>query len=129
MERILADTSFLIAAVRVQDSMHKRAVELYNNEMKLIIPVFVLQEFVTFLENRDGRDVAYAEGAKILDSEASVVLIQKEDMIPILAILKKYTGLSFCDASNIFMMKELKIEKILSFDPDFDQITGIERIF
>lgn len=129
MERILVDTSFLIAVFREQDQMHQRSKEIYNKDMKLIIPVFVLQEFITFLENKDGKQIAYREGVKILNSEASIVLAQKEDILPTLEIIKKYDGLSFCDAVNIRIMTELKIKKILSFDSDFDQIHNIERLF
>lgn len=128
MIRILADTSFLIAAVRVPDASHARAKELYDDVFRLIVPIFVFEEFLTFLAKKDGNEIAYREAIKLLSSDATVVFFRKEDLMPTLDILRKFDGLSYCDASNIVIMKELGITKILSFDSDFDLIPGIERM-
>jgi len=45
-------------------------------------------------------------------------------------IFLKYDGtLSFADSVSVQIMKELKIEKIVSFDSDFDKVKEIIRIY
>ena len=41
----------------------------------------------------------------------------------------KYDGtLSVSDAVSVFIMKKKEIERIISFDSDFDKVQGIMRI-
>lgn len=125
---LFADTSYLIALLRVNDAMHHRAAEI---EKQLAEPVLttdnVFSEFITYASAKEGNKAAYGAGVKLLKSELRVVCIDETDLPLALEHVRRIPGLSMCDALSAVVMKKLGVRRILSFDSDFDDL-GFERI-
>ncbi|MBS3067299.1 PIN domain-containing protein [Candidatus Micrarchaeota archaeon] len=125
---ILLDADVLIAFFRDREEEHSKAVELVQgSEERGVITTIILSEIITVIKSRDGGKKSMETWEKIIESDIAVVEI-KEGIEQIMYFVEKYDGLSFGDASNIIIMKKFNIEKIISFDSDFDLIPGIERI-
>jgi predicted nucleic acid-binding protein len=133
MDHLFMDSSFIIALVRQGDEQHKRALELRENNRNkrtFVISDHVLGEVVTFLGKRDNKEIAYKVGIALLESSDVKVLYPDESELELsLEALKKLDGLSLCDALTAVLMNRHKINKVLSFDSDFDRFKNIERIF
>ncbi len=97
-EFVLVDTSFLVALLDVQDRLHQRAEEI-EKELAFLKLIFT--------------DVLYRETLSVLSRRI------KER--------RKGVELNFNDALLIVGAKEYGIERILSFDSDFDKF--LKRIF
>ena len=130
---IFLDTGVIIAASMHKDESHYRAVELIKDALlhheTLVITDHVLDETVTFLAGKAGKKIAHEVGARLLKStQMRMELCSLERCEAALSLVAKIGGLSFCDALNIAVMRELDIRAIYSFDSDFDGIAGITRI-
>lgn len=130
MRRIMlfADTSFLVASLRVNDENHLRAKAIAEgmNE-KMMISDHVLSELLTLLAYKEGNKTAYQAGKRLIGSDVLIVYAISEDIPLALELMKTTPKLSMCDALSATIMKKLRIKKILSFDSDFDAL-GFERI-
>ncbi len=130
MERIFLDTGFIIALVRPADENHERAKEINKNvTAQLFLSDHIFDEVLTFLGKHKELEVAYEVGKKIIDSEhTEIFFANKIQLEESLAVFNRYKTLSLCDALSVILMKNYEIQKIISFDSDFDLIPGIERI-
>jgi len=125
---LFADTSFLIAALRVNDENHARAKEIAEKiAEKMMVSDHVLSEFLTMMARREGNKMAYEAGKNLLESEVLIVYAVQEDIPPALELVRTTPKLSMCDALSATIMKKLGVKKILSFDSDFDTL-GFERV-
>jgi len=125
---LFADTSYLVALFRENDEKNARAVEMSRGINERVFSTFhVLSEFVTFISAKDGNKAAYSAGTKIANSEIAFVNTMSEDIAPSLEYIRKFPGLSMCDAISAATMDKLAVKKILSFDSDFDRL-GFERL-
>jgi len=132
MEKIIADSSFLIALARKADENHVRSVAIKDSldNNTFLITDHILGEIVTFLNKRDSAQIAHAVGKTLLQSsDMTIIFPEESELEQALDYLRKYNVLSFCDALSITLMKSNGISKIVSFDSDFDKIAGVERIF
>lgn len=125
---LLLDADVLIAFFRESDQSHKRAVELIDAiDEQVIITTVILSEVLTFIKSRDGGKSAKTVWEKIRGADIEIIEIT-DNIDPIVSIMEKYDGLSFGDSSNIAMMQKSGLQKIISFDSDFDNFPGIERL-
>ena len=126
---ILLDTSFLVALFRENDEKHERAAELVKEiKGRVTITDHIFSELITFLTAKDGNSTAYGAGKKINESEIILISVLREDIPIALNYIRKYQGISMCDALSVVVMKNMGIRKIASFDSDFDKFS-VERIF
>ncbi len=130
---IFVDTSIFIAAARQEDPAHASAEALLRKmavEGQTVLTTdHVVDETLTYLKRKGGKHVAFDAGQCLLKSPE----VQLEYGTPsrtqeALELLGKIDGLSFCDALNVVVMKELGVQTIYSLDADFDKIKGIRRI-
>ena len=125
---LFADTSFLVASLRVNDENHLRAKAIVESMTeKMMISDHVLSEFLTLLAYKEGNKTAYQAGKDLLGSDVLMVYAVQEDILPSLELVRMTPKLSMCDAISATIMKKLGTRKILSFDSDFDRL-GFERI-
>ena len=125
---LFADTSFLVASLRVNDENHLKAKEIVGNiNEKMMISDHILSEFMTLLAYKEGNKAAYQAGKNLLDSDVLIVYAVQEDILPALELVRTTPKLSMCDALSATIMRKLGVKKILSFDSDFDTL-GFERI-
>lgn len=130
---IFIDAGVFIAASRLSDSLHARSMALLRQAASggeaLYTSDHVLDETVTFLSSKGGKETAYETGRRILRHERLQVEYNSPQRTEAaMELVGKIEGLSFCDALSIAVMQELGIKTIYSFDSDFDKIRGIRRI-
>lgn len=122
------DTSYIIALYNPQDSQHQKAVKLkkeINNEIIPFISNYIFLETVTVLSQQIGKKDANDIG-KILFSSNKFSFLHISPRIDIKTwrlfqdISNK--NISYVDCSNVILMKEERIDKILTFDQDFQKL-------
>ena len=126
---IFIDTSFIIATVSKIDSWHERAMELLPEVKKeeRVISELIISEVITLVGTLHGSKAAVNVYNYIKDNHT--IYKDKKLLDESIPIYSKYNGnLSLADSTAIAVMKELKIEKIASFDPNFDE-KGVNRIY
>ena len=125
---LFADTSFLVASLRVNDENHLRAKAIAESMgEKMMISDHILSELLTMLAYKEGNKAEYHAGKGLVGSDVLIVYAVQEDILPALELVRTTPKLSMCDAISATIMKKLGIKKILSFDSDFDTL-GFERI-
>jgi len=88
----------------------------------------ILSESVTLIGSIFGNKSGLKLFNYILDNH-EVHYIDKEMSLNAMETFLKYDGtLSFADSVSIEMMRNLKIDEIVSFDSDFDKVDEITRI-
>ncbi|MDO8554152.1 MAG: type II toxin-antitoxin system VapC family toxin [Candidatus Micrarchaeota archaeon] len=126
---ILLDADFLIAYFRENDQQHNRAVEIMKSVNETtFVTTSIINEIFTYIKARDGGKKTREVWEWIKNSDIEIIEINRI-IEEIIYYVEKFDGLSFGDASNIAIMKQLGIERIVSFDSDFDIIPGIRRIY
>lgn len=129
---LLADSSYYIAHLFSSDENYNRAGELVKEieSETILLTDHVLDEILTFVIKHKGNKAGFEVGKRLLNSENIELIISSEnDIKSTLELLKGFEGLSFTDTLSVHIMKKEKIKRILSFDSDFDRITGIERLY
>lgn len=128
---IFIDSSFFIAAMNKKDQWHQNAGEILpiiKNEEK-IISELILSESVTLIGSLFGVKTGLKLFNYILDNH-EIHYLDKNLIFDAMEIFLKYNGtLSFADSVSVQIMKDLQIEKIVSFDSDFDKVKKIMRIY
>ena len=105
LERLINDGQKLVTNAEVfQEILHR---------YKAIHRIEAIQPAIDCLEN-------------IVDE---VFPVTKEDVIAAKENITSYCNLSSRDALHVSHMKKYKIQKILSFDRGFDQISNLERLY
>jgi predicted nucleic acid-binding protein len=126
---ILIDSSFFIALSNNKDQWHNRAIKVFNNiqnEEKIIVDVIIL-ESITLIGSLAKGKIAKALYDNIKDNYAIIETNKLYDKA--METYLHYDGvLSLFDVLQIEIMKIYNIDKIVSFDSDFDKVKGITRI-
>ena len=135
-ERAILDTSFLVACLCERDVHHRRAREVLDKSLiglELIVPDVVFGETVSVLARRAKEwRFNFKEALGVLKSicpcpaKYAVYLLEMFD--DILRLVEETDGrLNFNDALIVIGAREENIEKIVSFDADFDEY--LKRIY
>jgi len=127
---IFVDSSFLIAASVKKDQWHGRVREILPEVLKQdkITSILVLSEAVTMVGSLAGGKKGVILYNYITDN-LEVKYVDPEIRSRAMSTFLHYDGvLSFADAITLELMKEFKIDTIVSFDSDFDKADDIIRI-
>ncbi|AUB59567.1 PIN domain protein [anaerobic digester metagenome] len=127
---IFIDASFFIAASIKKDQWHTRVLEILPEVTKQdkITSIVVLSEAVTMVGSLAGGKMGACLYNYIIDNH-EVKFIDKDLSTQAMNFFLKYDGvLSFADSISLELMKQDKIDTIVSFDSDFDKVNGISRI-
>ena len=128
---IFLDTSFLIPLFGKNNPKHNDAIEIYNDYEKIepnkMINGVVLAET---LNQSDKCKIEPHELYKTLKQDTNIACIDKNDYKYSLKLNKYYNNsINFKDCLILKTMFDYQINKIMSFDRDFDKIDGITRIY
>lgn len=126
--RILIDSSYLCALYNTSDSLHKKALcissNLKNIDSTSVISDYIFLETMTVLSQRLGKYVSNKVGKSLLNSETfelihidSVCFTNTWKLFQIL----KDKDFSYVDCSNILLMKDMKINSIITLDKGFEK--------
>lgn len=128
---IFLDSSFLISLISDKSSKHNTAcdlLDLVDKEYKLINSL-VLSETLNGVY-RCGKRKSLGDIYQILCETAEITFIKPQDYIEAINLSKYYgDSLNYSDCLILKTMQDKKINRIVSFDIDFDKINGIERIY
>lgn len=129
---IFVDTSVFVAVRNAKDRNHERAKELMRRALMAEFGIihtsdYVIDETVTTaLARTRNHQMAINTGRYILDSERIEKLPVTRDDFE--AAWRRFQAtkdkfLSFTDCTSLAIMESRKIERILSFDSNFDGLT------
>ena len=128
---IILDTSFIVSYFNTRDQNHPKAVRLMKKMQEpLCITDYIFGEVVTVsLIRLKSLDRASKIGGMLLKS-SKMINVEKTSFDGAWDIFCKQKGtvLSFTDCTTISVMLENNIEKIATFDRDFEKIRGIEVV-
>ena len=130
----LIDSNIWIAAKIEKDYWHKKGKEIVKKILdgalkKVVITDYIVDEVVTYLNARTNFETAREMLETLTSSQfIEVIIIDAQQFEKTKEIFEKNKNLSFTDASSVVVMQDKKINKIISFDEDFDGIEGIERV-
>ena len=132
--KIFLDTSFIVAYAVDRDENNKAAIELedkgiFGNEC--YISNLIINEIVTVIGNKEDLNKAIKTYAAIKDN---CIIINEYNIAnfneKVINTYKQYnTKLSFTDSAIIEIMKENKINNLVSFDKYFDKVSDIKRVY
>lgn len=127
---IILDTSFIISYFNTRDQNHSKAVKLMKQmHESLCLTDYVFGEVATVSLIRLK---SIEKASKIGETLKSLHIIDVEkssfDKAWDIFCRQKDTVLSFTDCTTISVMQENYIEKIATFDGDFDRIKGIKVV-
>jgi predicted nucleic acid-binding protein len=142
MTKAILDSSFLVALIDEKDKWRNTAVliqkALKKKKARLVYLDCAINEMISVIARR------LEEKGRI--QEFTLALQKMEQAIPaeritwmypevrrlypeILVVIKEHEGkLNFHDALMVLAAREMDIPHIVSFDQDFDEVEGIERI-
>ena len=125
-----ADTSFWIALVRSREHHHAAAVAIQQaNREPILTTNLILGETWTFLNRRDGHDVARRTIELIRASQrASVERVDERHEDEAWRWLARHDErtYSFVDATSFAVMRRRRIREALAFDGDFSAAGYVE---
>jgi predicted nucleic acid-binding protein len=127
---ILVDSSVFIALADNHDQWHAAAKKIIPHISKstLVISGLILAEAVTAIGRRGGGKAAERLYHYLTDS-CELVIPDEKILQEAMPVFVKYDGtLSVSDAVSVHIMELKNIQKIASFDSDFDKVDGIVRI-
>ncbi|WAC04842.1 MAG: PIN domain-containing protein [Methanoregula sp.] len=127
---ILADSSFFIALADRKDQWHAGAKKLMPAIAgeTLVISDMILAEAVTIIGRRSGGKAGELLYHYFIDN-CEIVFADEQILKRGMAVFLRYDGtLSVSDAVYVAIMEMKKINRIVSFDSDFDKVDGIVRI-
>jgi len=151
-KKAVIDTNFLVVLLDEKDSLHKKAIEvkdyLVKENFSQVIFDFIIAEALSVIARRTEerykkakRNNAKLKSEFISKTEkligeveenivwVSKLIFTKENFKKIYNKMKQTGGkLNFNDCAILFLMEKEKIEFIVSFDKDFDELSHIKRI-
>ena len=126
------DSSFLIALVNENDSLHEKSLEYIDliEKNDCYISNLVINEVITVIGNKIDLETAISAFDLINDIFHVINEYEIKDFnsTTMLIYEKHNTKLSFTDCSIIVDMHYHKIENLLSFDKEFKKAEGINLI-
>ncbi|MDR0911581.1 MAG: type II toxin-antitoxin system VapC family toxin [Methanobrevibacter sp.] len=128
---ILVDSNFLIALFISNDALHDKAAQIANevyNQDKAITDLFISETITLIIAKSNAK--ASKEVYHHILKHFKVIEVDRTIYNETINTVLKYRGiLSFADSLGVKVMKEKGMNKIASFDTDFDIVQGIQRIY
>jgi len=121
MARAIVDSNVLVAIVRENDELHKKAMGLIKKikgRYELWVLNLVIQESATVVSMRDGMDAAkvfYSGYENMIDIEVRLDE-EVEGMTWEIFLKQKKKGTSFIDCANLAVIEKYKLDGIITFD-------------
>lgn len=130
--KIFLDSSFLIALINDNDSLHKKALEYVEltGDNDCYISNLIINEVITVIGNKLGLSVAISS-YDLLTSVFNIIneYDLKDFNYNTMLFYETYkTKLSFTDSSILLIMEKKGISNLLSFDKEFKRVENINLI-
>jgi predicted nucleic acid-binding protein len=142
MTKAILDSNFLVALIDEKDKWRKSAISiqkaLKKKKARLVYLDCAVNETISVIARRleeKGRSQEFSSALEKMEQAIPAERISwmysevRRLYTDILAIIKEHEGkLNFHDALMVLAAREMGIPHIVSFDQDFDEVDGIERI-
>jgi len=142
MTKAILDSSFLVALIDEKDKWRNTAVliqkALKKKRARLVYLDCAVKEMISVIARRleeKGRSQEFTLALQKMEQAIPAERItwmypEVRRLYPeILVVIKEHEGkLNFHDALMVLAAREMDIPHIVSFDQDFDEVEGIERI-
>ena len=142
MTKAILDSSFLVALIDEKDRWRNTAVliqkALKKKKARLVYLDCAVNEMISVIARRleeKGRSQEFTSALQKMEQAIPAKRItwmypEVRRLYPeILIVIKEHEGkLNFHDALMVIAAREMDIPHIVSFDQDFDEVEGIERI-
>ena len=126
------DSSFLIALVNENDSLHERSLKYLDliDENECFISNLIINEVITVIGNKIDLKTAISTFDLLNDIFYIIDEYENKDFNSnTMLIYEKYNAhLSFTDCSIVLNMHNQGIENLLSFDKEFKRVKDINLI-
>lgn len=122
MESVLVDANVLVAAYRLDDGLHKRAVAAITKAkgkgIGLCVTNLVLEETATVLSMRVGMSLArkFLDDYKMIVDQEIFVDEALERLVWEVFRNQRRKGTSFVDCANLVTVGRFKLKGLMSFD-------------
>lgn len=127
--KLFVDTSAWLALNDKNDQYHNKAVAksslIKKQRIELITSEYVIDESITLIRYRMSHKASVIFGESLLKSSIVMIVdVSDEDRFKAWNIFKQYSDkeLSFTDCTSFVLMKNLKLQKALTFDEHFRQM-------
>lgn len=127
---IFLDTSYILGLLLEKDSYHNisRNIESLLADEKKMINITVIQEVLNSLNNVNYHD-DISLVVDILFSLDRMEYLSERDYSEAIDLFKYYNkSINFSDCTILQSMQKNNVTNIVSFDSDFDKISGISRL-
>jgi predicted nucleic acid-binding protein len=128
---IIVDSSYFIGLVDKRDQWHKNALNLkkYFESEEVVITDLIVSEVLTEIGKRKGGKEGHILYQFFKDN-CKIIYSTEQDFESAEKIYLNFDGkLSISDSLAVHYIYEMAIDRIISFDSDFDKIKNITRIF
>lgn len=118
MERVVADTGFVVALTNLTDNRHTEVVDIYLKQSYIVLPQTVLAE-VAYLIGRDaGIKILIKFLAGLPQSKFYLTALTEEDLLKTAQILERYqdSRIDFVDATLMAIAERERITTVLTID-------------
>ncbi len=124
------DSSFLISLLIENEKNNKRSREISKDMTEYrIINNIVLSETLNGLRRYEKR-INLKDIFNLINEMMEIKYLKKNDYEEAINIYHYYNGaINYSDCAILKTMGDNKVNKILSYDSDFDKINGIKRIY
>ena len=130
--KIFLDSSFIIALVNDNDSLHERALEYLEltESNECYISNLIINEVITVIGDKLGLEIAVSAYGLLI---SVFNIVNEYDLADfnsnVMLLYETYkTKLSFTDSSIVYIMEEKGINNLLSFDKEFKRVKSIKLI-
>ena len=125
---IFVDTSFLIALLIKTDSHHEKALKIAESiHERKVINSTVMNETLNAFTGKGGK--IGKELYQIIEEMFDIEYLNQSDYEHAMEIYLHFdSSINFSDCTILSTMIRNKIDKIISFDSDFEKVKGIKII-
>ena len=127
---IFIDASYFVALTYKKDQWHQKSIGIHKQikKQRQITSILTLSEALNIIGSLQGGK-AGSVMYNYIRKNNEIVYVNDEMALNAMDKHLQYDGtLSFADVMSLEVMERYGIDDIVSFDSDFDRVTGIKRI-
>lgn len=130
----LLDTNVLFASASARDEYHSRAREIirgvdHGTLPETVVTNYVVAETLNLTRERLGPETATDMLDRLIEgAHFEVTHAPQADFTAAQALFRRYSGLSFVDATLVAYMQRKDVDYLYSFDDGFDAVDGLTRL-